>query len=90
MQKIISTFLVCLAISYTGFAGNPDRQGEAGAYELLMNPWVRSGALNSLNASCISGVEAMMVNVAGISRINQWELGFAQTKLGGRLLLFNS
>ena len=36
--------------------------------------------LNSLNASCISGVEAMMVNVAGISRINQWELGFAQTK----------
>ncbi len=80
MQKIISTFLITLAICSAGFAGNPDRQGEAGAYELLMNPWVRSGALNSLNASCISGVEAMMVNVAGISRINQWELGFAQTR----------
>lgn len=80
MQKIIYTFLACLTISVGVFAGNPDRQGEAGAYELLMNPWVRSGALNSLNASCIGGIEAMMVNVAGISRINKWELGFAQTK----------
>ncbi|MBK8450490.1 MAG: PorV/PorQ family protein [Saprospiraceae bacterium] len=80
MQKIIFTFFSILAIPVLIFAGNPDRQGEAGAYELLMNPWARSGALNSLNASCISGVEAMMVNVAGISRINKWEIGLSQTK----------
>lgn len=80
MQKIISTILACLMFGFTSFAGNPDRQGEAGAYELLMNPWARSGALNSLNASCVSGIEAMMVNVAGISRINNWELGFSQTR----------
>ena len=24
------------------FGGNPDRQGEAGAYELLLNPWART------------------------------------------------
>jgi hypothetical protein len=80
MQKIISTILALFMLGFTSFAGNPDRQGEAGAYELLMNPWARSGALNSLNASCVSGIEGMMVNVAGISRINSWELGFAQTR----------
>jgi hypothetical protein len=78
MHKLI-TFLICFTMCTTSFAGNPDRQGEAGAYELLMNPWVRSGALNSLNASNIGGIEAMMVNVAGIARINRWEVGFAQT-----------
>jgi hypothetical protein len=80
MQKIISTFLACITICFAAIAGNPDRQGEAGAYELLMNPWARSGALNSLNASCVGGIEAMFVNVAGISRITNWELGFGQTK----------
>ncbi len=80
MQKIISTILACLFLGFNGFAGNPDRQGEAGAYELLMNPWARSGALNSLNASCVSGMEGMMVNVAGISRITEWEIGFSQTR----------
>jgi len=54
-------------------AGNPDRQGEAGAYELLMNPWARSAGLHTLNTSFIRGVEAMRLNVAGLSRINKTE-----------------
>ena len=80
MQKILYTLLALVSFNLSVFAGNPDRQGEAGAYELLMNPWVRSGALNSLNASCVGGIEAMMVNVAGISRINKWEIGLAQSR----------
>lgn len=55
-------------------AGNPDRQGEAGAYELLMNPWARSSGLHTLNTSFIRGVEAMRLNVAGMSRIDKTEL----------------
>lgn len=55
-------------------AGNPDRQGEAGAYELLMNPWARSAGLHTLSTSFITGVEALQLNVAGLSRINKTEI----------------
>ena len=55
-------------------AGNPDRQGEAGAYELLMNPWARSAGLHTMNTSGVQGVEALRLNVAGLSRINQFEV----------------
>ncbi len=81
MQKQLLAILIlfCQAGSAL-FAGNPDRQGEAGAYELLMNPWPRSAALGSLNTSRVGGIEAMMLNPAGISRMNNWELGIAQSK----------
>jgi opacity protein-like surface antigen len=51
-------------------AGNPDRQGEAGAYELLMNPWARSAGLHTMSTSMIRGVEALRLNPAGLSRLN--------------------
>lgn len=55
-------------------AGNPDRQGEAGAYELLMNPWARSAGLHTMTTAMVRGVEAMRINVAGLSRINKTEV----------------
>ncbi len=55
-------------------AGNPDRQGEAGAYELLMNPWARSAGLHTMNTSFVSGVEAMRLNIAGLSRVTGTEV----------------
>lgn len=55
-------------------AGNPDRQGEAGAYELLMNPWARSAGLHTMTTSYIMGVEALQLNVAGLARINRTEV----------------
>jgi hypothetical protein len=73
-----SILLLCLVafmgFSLTAFAGNPDRQGEAGAPELVMNPWARSAGLHSMTASFVNGVEAMRINVAGLSRINRTEL----------------
>nr|MBS0037413.1 PorV/PorQ family protein [Saprospiraceae bacterium] len=62
------------------FAGNPDRQGEAGAYELLMNPWARSAGLHTMTTSMVTGVEAMRINPAGIGRIDesQFLLGHAR------------
>ncbi len=65
----------------TTFAGNPDRQGEAGAGELLFNPWARSAGLHTLNTSSITGVESMRLNVAGLGRINSTELYAGSTSL---------
>jgi opacity protein-like surface antigen len=56
------------------FAGNPDRQGEAGAYELLMIPYARTAGLHAMNTAGIYGVEAMRLNVAGMGRINKTEV----------------
>lgn len=55
-------------------AGNPDRQGEAGAYELLMVPYARTAGLHGLNTSLVRGVESLHQNVAGLSRINKTEV----------------
>lgn len=75
----ILTFLAFLAVG-VAFAGNPDRQGEAGAYELLINPWARSAGLHTLNVASISGVEAMGLNVAGLGRTENVEIRLANTQ----------
>ncbi|MEL6923433.1 MAG: PorV/PorQ family protein [Bacteroidota bacterium] len=61
-------------------AGNPDRQGEAGAYELLMNPWARSAGLHTMGTAMIGGVESMRLNVAGLSRIKKTEIHIGSTR----------
>lgn len=62
-------------------AGNPDRQGEAGAHELLLNPWARSSGLHTLNTSSIQGVEAMRLNIAGLSRMVKGEFAVSNCQL---------
>ncbi len=74
-----TSLLFFLCIGLTLFAGNPDRQGEAGSGHLLMTPWARSAGLHTLNTAHISGVEAMRVNPAGISRINKTQFAFGYT-----------
>lgn len=77
MKKFLQlTYIICLLLLATTLAkaGNPDRQGEAGAYELLMNPWARSAGLHTLSTSYITGVEALQLNVAGLARINKTEI----------------
>ncbi len=67
-------FAVLALASLSAFAGNPDRQGEAGAYELLLNPFARSAGLASMTTSNVAGAEAMRINVAGIGRVNGLEV----------------
>lgn len=85
---ILSVVLVCASVN-TAEAGNPDRQGEAGAYELLMNPWARSAGLHSMNTANITGVDALRVNVAGAARINQLQvnLGYAEYLQGSGITM---
>ena len=77
-KKILLSFLINL-LFFSVFAGNPDRQGEAGAYELLLNPWARSVGLHAMNTASVRGVEAMSLNVAGLSRINSLEIGIGHS-----------
>ncbi|HFA50694.1 MAG TPA: PorV/PorQ family protein [Bacteroidetes bacterium] len=73
------------------WAGNPDRQGEAGAPELLMNPWARSAGLHTMSTSMITGAEAMRLNIAGLARINKTEIILANTNyLSGTDIQFNA
>lgn len=74
----ISAFM---ASAFTAMAGNPDRQGEAGASELLLNPWARSAGVHTLSTASVQGIEAMRINVAGLGRINQGEFMVANTRL---------
>ncbi len=74
MNKIYFLLLLCCVATTAVWAGNPDRQGEAGAYELLMNPWARSAGLHTMTTANIRGVEAMRLNVAGLGRINSLEV----------------
>lgn len=64
----------------TAFAGNPDRQGEAGAYELLINPWARSAGLHAMNTAGVSGTDALFLNVSGLSRINGTQVALGHTR----------
>jgi Type IX secretion system protein PorV len=82
MLKYFYTLLVLalLAPSSALMAGNPDRQGEAGAGQLLLNPWARSSGLHSMSAAFVSGVEAMQINVAGLARIKTTQVALGHTR----------
>jgi hypothetical protein len=69
-----------VVLSVTAFAGNPDRSGEAGASQLLVNPWAKSVGWYWVNIASIRGIEAMGVNVGGLSLIEGTELGFSNTQ----------
>ncbi len=62
-------------------AGNPDRQGQAGAYELLLNPWARTIGVHLTNTAYISGFEAMNLNIAGLGRTKGMEIGVGHSIL---------
>ncbi|MBK7436387.1 MAG: PorV/PorQ family protein [Saprospiraceae bacterium] len=70
------TIVMCQQIN----AGNPDRQGEAGAYELTINPWARAAGLHGLTTSMVWGVESLWLNPAGLARINKTELLMGHTQ----------
>ncbi|HNQ82530.1 MAG TPA: PorV/PorQ family protein [Bacteroidales bacterium] len=74
------TMITALFFATTGVqAGNKDRSGQAGAPELLINPWTGSAGWGGVNTSNIRGVESMFANIAGLAFVNKLELGFSQT-----------
>jgi hypothetical protein len=83
MKKIYSGFIALFLMSLivmptvTVLAGNKDRAGQAGASELLINPWAKSSGWGSVNTSCATGMEAIFTNVAGISHTKGTEIVFS-------------
>lgn len=64
----------------SAFAGNSDRAGQAGATELLINPWARSSGFGSANTASARGLEAQWLNVAGMAFTNKTEVLFSNTQ----------
>ena len=67
---IVSLTILVLGFSNEVFAGNKDRSGQAGATELLINPWAATSGWGNAGMSTVHGVDAMWGNVAGITATN--------------------
>ena len=67
MKKIYSIALIAGLLLTWGnmYAGNEQRAGQAGASELLINPWAASSGWADAGSSSIHGIEALFHNVAG-------------------------
>ena len=85
MKKLFRTIVIAsltIVIGLTStelFAGNKDRAGQAGASELLVNPWAVSSGWGNAGMASVKGVDAMWSNVAGISFTNTLDLNFSYT-----------
>jgi len=73
--KLSTTFFTALLIySLTAVGGNPDRAGEAGASQMLINPWTRSVGFAGANTASVTGLEAMSLNIAGMAFTKKTEI----------------
>ena len=83
LNKTISTVLVSgfLATCLTATAGNPERAGQAGAAQLLINPYARSAGWASANTSRCRGLESQFMNVAGLAFTRKTEFMFMRSSL---------
>ena len=79
-NKLAAAAMVAALSISSAFAGNPQRVGSAGAPELLINPWARSGGWGAVNVATVSGVEATYVNIAGTALTDGTEVGFTNTQ----------
>lgn len=68
-----------VASSMKGIAGNPERSGQAGASQLLINPYGRSAGQAGANTARAKGLEAQYMNVAGLAFTKKTELMFMRT-----------
>src|SRR5256885_16775781 len=84
LYKFISAFAIAIPIvlvsSVKLFAGNPDRAGQAGATELLVNPWARSSGWGNANTGSVRGLEAIYGNVAGTAFTKKTDIIFSHTQ----------
>ncbi len=91
-QVVIGALIISgLFISNFTKAGNEQRAGQAGASELLINPWARSSGWGGANTGGAKGLEALNLNVAGTAFTKKTELIFSHTNwLAGTGISINS
>lgn len=79
-KKYTLLFAFSAFLGTVAMAGNPDRQGEAGANQLIINPWARCAGLHAMNTSNTVGPEAMYLNVAGLARVKGSQIQLGHTR----------
>jgi opacity protein-like surface antigen len=79
LYKAAALACVC-SLSMQAFAGNRDRTGQAGATELLINPWGASTGLFYQNTANVKGLEAMKTNIAGLAFVDNLEVGLSHSQ----------
>ena len=82
IYKSITAVLLtaALVLPLALLAGNKDRSGQAGASELLINPWARSSGWGGVNIANSFGLESLYTNVAGLAFTPKTELIFSNTQ----------
>lgn len=78
MKRIYLILLISILglVSSDLFAGNWQRAGQAGASQLLINPWARTSGWGEAGVACVTGYESMHLNVAGLAFTKKLEVGF--------------
>lgn len=80
-----------LAASLVGNAGNPERVGQAGAGQLLINPYARNAGMVGSNSARVRGLEAQFLNIAGTAFTRKTEAIFNRSNwLQGTGIYINS
>lgn len=79
--KHIIGAILSIGLVSSSFAGNTERIGQAGASELLINPWARSSGMAGAGSAFANGVEAFNLNISGLAGINKTELYFTNVNL---------
>jgi len=80
IRGIILGIAVFGLMAGTAYAGNEQRAGQAGASELLINPWARSSGWGGANSAGVKGLEGVFMNVAGTAFTKSTELLFSHTQ----------
>lgn len=84
---IALSFLSSLPI----FGGNPERIGQAGASQLLINPYARNSGMAGSNSAKVRGLEAQFLNIAGTAFTRKTEVIFNRSSwLRGTDIFINS
>jgi hypothetical protein len=80
-RKILQIVIAFMAFSLGLRAGNPDRQGEAGAAQLLINPWAKTAGMSTVATPFCGGVESFNLNIAGLGNFQgKTDIGFSNTQ----------
>lgn len=78
-KYLIAISLIFIVGAESLQAGNKDRSGQAGASELLINPWARSTGWGNAGISRSKGLEAIWSNVGGTAFTKKSEMIFSHT-----------
>lgn len=66
-------------VGFSALAGNPERAGQAGATQLLINPYARSAGWASANTARVRGLESQYANIGGLAFTKKTELIFMRS-----------